>query len=96
MPIKNKRYELNDTALSVANVAATPAIRKLQVGDKVTLNNGEKHTILAITYGGSEAVGHTAFYRWDVEWPYDIVHAAMSPAEHEIVLENSQAHSIRK
>jgi len=49
MPI-NKRYELNDKTLSVANVAATPAIRNLQVGDKVTLNNGEKHTISAITY----------------------------------------------
>jgi len=90
MPIKSKRYELNDKTLSVANVAATPAIKNLQVGDKVTLNNGEKHTISAINYGGSEAEGNSAFYRWDVDWPYDIVHAAMNPDEHEIVLENAR------
>jgi hypothetical protein len=63
-------------------------MKKLQVGDKVTLKNGKTHTISAISYGGSEAEGNTSYYRWDVEWPYDIVHNAMNPDEHSIVLEN--------
>lgn len=90
MPIKNKRYELDDRTLRVANVAATPAVRNLRVGDEVRLANGEKHIISAIGYGGSEAEGNTAFYRWDVEWPYEIVHAAMNPDEHTIIYENRE------
>ena len=50
-------------------------MKNLQIGDKVTLKNGETHTISAIV--NDEVEGNTPYYRWDVDWPYDIVHAAM-------------------
>ena len=55
---------------------------KLQINDVVITKCGEKHVIKRIVH--EEAEGNTPFYRWDVNYPFDIEHAAMGD-EHSII-----------
>lgn len=57
----------------------------LSVGCIVTTNGGQQHTIAKIGFGGEEGVAEDCFYRWDKDYPYEIEHAAMDPAQDAIV-----------
>ncbi len=57
--------------------------KRLEVGCKVTLANGEKQIISEIQHG-MEAIGENLFFRWDAFFPYETEHAAMGD-EYQIV-----------
>ena len=63
--------------------AKRQSARPLEVGCEVTLANGQKQIISKIVY--DEAQGENAFYRWNVNIPYEIEHAAMYGSKLEIV-----------